>query len=239
MLQDSDMRLLSSLFRWFCGWIVFVVGAPLILLCGLVLAPERFFRVVQVWSRALLRVLSIRVVLHGEFPRRETGAFVAVAPHVNLFDPFVMASILPRPIAGVELDKHFRWPLYGRIIARVGNIPLSHTTPQRTRESLRLVEERLKKGQPLVVFPEGHRTRTGRRGEFGSWIFRVAARTGTPVVPIAFRGAWERNHVGSLLITPGTWEVEILPPIIPVGGDRAAAEALKKAVEEAIDTKTQ
>ena len=81
--------------------------------------------------------------------------------------------------------------------------------------------------------------RTGQRGEFGSWIFRVAARTGTPVVPIAFRGAWERNHVGSFLITPGMWEVEILPPIISTGGDRAAAETLKRAVEEAIDRNTR
>jgi 1-acyl-sn-glycerol-3-phosphate acyltransferase len=183
----------------------------------------------------MVAVLGIRVIVHGKFPNPETGACILVAPHVNLFDPVILGSVLPRAIAGVELDRHFEWPLYGRIIRRLGHIAISHANPHRTRSSLLAVEERLRTGAPLIVFPEGHRTRTGSRGPFGSWIFRVAARTGTPVIPIAFHGAWERHHVGSWILSPGVWEVRVLGPIQPGGDGREAAETLKAEVERAID----
>jgi len=184
----------------------------------------------------MLRALGIRVTLCGQFPPPERGPMVIVAPHVSLFDPLVLGSILPYAVAGVELETHFRWPLYGTIIRRLGHIPLSHRTPQRTRESLREAERRLAEGHSLVILPEGHRTRTGRRGPFGLWAFRLAAGAGVPVLPLAFEGGWERHHVGCWHIDPGAWKVHVLPRIHPVGADRAAAESLKVAVEEALDS---
>lgn len=229
------IRSLRSAVLWARGWTVFLLGAPVMLLSSLVLTRTQLFRLVSRWCRHILRAVGIRVEVIGCFPAVGNGPFIIVAPHVNIFDPLVLGSVLPAHIAGVELETHFRWPLYGWIIRRLGHIPISHTSPHRSREALAEAERRIRKCESLVILPEGHRTRTGTRQPFGLWAFRLAARTGTPVLPIAFAGAWERHHVGSWHIVPGVWQVRVLAPIYPSGRDRAAAESLRAAAETSVD----
>lgn len=224
-----------SLFLWAQGWVVFLLGGLGIILSSHVVGRERLFRMTRAWCRFTLRAVGIRVETEGAFPPVTAGGVVIVAPHVNLFDPLALGAILPRPVAGVELETHFRWPVYGTIIRRLGHIPIGHAAPHRSRAGLNEASRRLANGDWLVIFPEGRRTRTGKRAPFGLWAFRIAARTGVPILPLACHGAWERHHVGSWRITPGIWRIRALPLVHPTGTDRGAAETLRTAVEAAID----
>ncbi len=228
-------RALQSLILWGRGWSVFLLGAPVIILLSRFSGRKRLFRWIRTWCRLVLRAVGIRVEVLGAFPPVDSGPVIIVAPHVSIFDPIVLGSIVPWPVTGVELDSHFTWPVYGAIIRQLGNIPISHESPHRSRQSLHEAAERLRMGERLVILPEGHRTRTGRRRPFGLWAFRLAARTGVPILPLAFEGAWERHHVGSWLLQPGVWRVRVLPLTYPLGVHRRAAESLKRAAEAAID----
>jgi 1-acyl-sn-glycerol-3-phosphate acyltransferase len=227
------MGVLRSGVAWAAAWIIAIGGVSIMLLYTSFFGRRSLFGMVRHWCGFVLRAVGIRVELVGEFPDHDP--IIIVAPHVNLFDPLVLGSLLPRHIRGVELDTHFRWPLYGALIGRLGHLPISHATPQASRRSMRRAEELLAAGESLVVFPEGRRTRTGGRSEFGLWAFRLAAKTGTEVVPLAFDGAFERQQVGSLRIRPGVWRVTVLPIFSPAGADRGAAVALRDAVVGAID----
>lgn len=229
------IRALRSLALWGRGWTVFFLGAPIVILCSYLVSRARLFRIIRTWCRLLLAAVGIRVEVIGEFPAAGAGPMIIVAPHVNIFDPVVLGSILPWPVVGVELETHFRWPVYGRVIRRLSAIPISHELPQRSRTALREAAERLAEGQTLVVFPEGHRTRTGARRPFGLWAFRLAAQEGVPILPLAFDGAWDRQHVGSWHLTAGVWRVQVLAFVRALGTDRRSAEALMAAVERAID----
>ncbi len=223
----------QSAFLWARGWAVFLVGSPIVLMASIFVGRDRLFGLVRFWCRALLRAVGIRVEVEGAIP--DDDPIVIVAPHVNLFDPVVLGAVLPRHIPGIELDTHFRWPLYGSIIRKLGHLSVSHASPQASRASMRRAESLLSSGGSLVVFPEGHRTRTGARGPFGLWAFRVSARAGVPVVPLAFIGAFDRNRVTSWRLSPGTMRVVVLPPISPAGSDRESAESLRANVAESID----
>ena len=227
-------RAFRSAFLWTRGWTVFLFGAPAVVLFSYVLSRQALQRLVRRWCRLTLGALGIRVIVCGEFPPASAGPMVVIAPHVNLFDPLVLGSILPRPMAGIELETHFRWPVYGAIIRRLRHVAISHASPHRSCAALLEAIRRLRRGESLVIFPEGHRTRTGRRGPFGLWAFRLAARAGAPIVPTAFSGAWERHHLGSWHIVPGLWRVLVLPPIWPARPDRTGALALRAAAESVV-----
>ena len=50
------------------------------------------------------------------FDARRTSIFVS--NHVNLFDPFVLYGSVPQFMRGLELESHFRIPVYGWMMRR-------------------------------------------------------------------------------------------------------------------------
>ena len=57
------------------------------------------------------------------------------------------------------------------------------------RQALRTAEEQLKKGNILVIFPEGTRSRTRTMATAHAGMGMIALRTGVPVVPVAIWGS--------------------------------------------------
>lgn len=215
---------------------MFLLGALIVVPATFFVTGPSLYRMVQPWCRLLLHSVGIRPKLVGEFPKIGIRPTIFVIPHVNLFDPVVIGATMPYHVPAVELDTHFAWPLYSRVIRALGHLPLSHTTPLRSRETLKAAEQHLRAGGSLVVFPEGRRTRSGRRGEFGLWTFRLATAANANVYPVRFDGAFERHRTETFDITPGVWRVHVLEPQRAIGTDRNAAIALRDSVTRAIDT---
>jgi 1-acyl-sn-glycerol-3-phosphate acyltransferase len=70
---------------------------------------------------------------------------------------------------------------------------------------------------PLVVFPEGGRSKTGELQEFMGGAFYVAIRAQAPVVPIAIVGTYELLPMNSFHIIPGDVDLVIGEPIPTTG----------------------
>ncbi len=107
--------------------------------------------------------------------------------------------------AGLELESHFRIPVYGWMMKRFGNVPVPDVNrPSDLKRMWRLTRAALDSGVSLAVFPEGQRTRDGRVGPFKDGVFRMALQFGTPIVPVSVVGAFEFNKKTSWLLRPGT-----------------------------------
>src|SRR5690606_7980433 len=107
--------------------------------------------------------------------------------------------------------------------------------PRALRQTLEQGRERLRQGFSIVVFPEGTRSPPGSRGTYqlgGAWL---AAKTGTPVVPVAHNAGsyWPRN---AWLKRPGMITVSIGPQMRASGNN--AAELMQN-VENWIENETQ
>ena len=114
-----------------------------------------------------------------------------VSNHVNLFDPFVLYCAMPQFIRGLELESHFRIPVYGWLMKRFGNVPVPDVNrPSDLKRMWRLTRAALERGVSLVVFPEGSRTITGRVGPFHDGVFRMAQDFGTPITPVSIVGSF-------------------------------------------------
>jgi 1-acyl-sn-glycerol-3-phosphate acyltransferase len=147
-----------------------------------------------------------------------------VCNHVNLFDPFVAYSAVPQFLRGLELESHFRVPVYGWMMKSFGNVPVPvDPSPAALRAMRHRCAEALERGTSLLAFPEGHRTRTGRVGPFRTGVFRMARDLDVPVVPMTQVDAFRLQRVGSPLLRPATIVVHLHEPLRAREGESDAA----------------
>src|ERR1700722_14188900 len=79
---------------------------------------------------------------------------VIIAPiHRSNVDFAFSLFISPRKVFFMAKEGIFHPAIFGALLTRLGAFPVDRTTAD--RESLRLSEEVLKRGQALVLFPEG------------------------------------------------------------------------------------
>jgi 1-acyl-sn-glycerol-3-phosphate acyltransferase len=68
-----------------------------------------------------------------------------------------------------------------------------------------------------VLFPEGHRSRDGKIGQFKSGSFYLAIQAGVPVVPITLNGTRAVLKPDTYHVRAGPTEMIVHPPIATRG----------------------
>jgi 1-acyl-sn-glycerol-3-phosphate acyltransferase len=193
-----------SVIAWISGLCVFIPLGLVILSVSLIIDPKKVDRLIKAGCRTVLRFLFIRIESEGLHRFQKHKTYLFMSNHINLFDPFVLYGYIPNFIRGIELDKHFDWFFYGRIIRRLGMIPISHTNMQQAVKSLDEAKYRIKNGTSILILPEGGRTLDGKFKPFKRGAFHLAKEAGVDIVPLVMVGAYEIKRKGSLLIRPGT-----------------------------------
>ena len=128
------------------------------------------------------------------------GAFVVVANHTSHLDAPLIFTTLPRRLArylsaGAAADYFFdvRWRK-GLTALFFNAFPIHRAGINRPASEARTL---LEKGVPLLVFPEGTRSRTGRIGTFKAGAAALANQSNVPVLPVAIIGAYFAHPRGS------------------------------------------
>lgn len=160
------------------------------------------------------------------------GAAVLVANHLSLLDILVLYGLF-RPFKWVSKAELFRVPVIGWNMRLNGYVPLRRGDPDSIRRMMDHCRAHLARGTPVLLFPEGTRSRDGRLQPFKDGAFRLAVEAACPVVPIALSGTAEALPKHGLALRQGMRaEVRVLAPIRPE--DHPTVEALRDAVRAAI-----
>ncbi len=192
----------------------------------------------SLWSaRAFRRVLD---VTRTRITRTQAPGFDDRRPsvfcfnHVNVLDAHTACATIPQPFVGLMLAWHFKIPGYGWMMKATHGIPVHKGAAGRTDELVTHAKARAAAGLSILVFPEGHRTLTGRVGSYRRGMFFMARAAGLPIVPVAVRGMYEVNRKGSFRIRPGAVEVHFGPQIETAGLDDDAITVLAARVQSAV-----
>jgi 1-acyl-sn-glycerol-3-phosphate acyltransferase len=196
--------IVRSAIHWLlCASFFFPVAAFLVLL-GIFIDPQKNDGAQRIFCRITMKLAGAKLVVRrapGFDPGRTCFFLVN---HVNLFDPFVLYATIPQFFRGLELESHFRIPVYGWMMKRFGNVPVpDNNRPSDLKRMWRLTGAALDSGISLVVFPEGQRTLDGRLGPFKEGVFRMALHFGTPIVPVSMVGAFKFHTKTNWLLRPG------------------------------------
>ncbi len=165
------------------------------------------------WSRLILKTSGIRLKLEGVENIPRAGATIFCANHPSAMDIPILLVCLPVQFRFVAKRTLFHVPFLGWHLRRSGHIPVDRDRPHKAMKSLDQAAERIRAGCPVVLFPEGHRSRDGSMGPFRTGSFYLAVRSGVPVTPITIRGSRAVLKPDSLHVRPGTVEVFFHRPI--------------------------
>lgn len=158
--------------------VVYGVYAPVYLLLVPTPALRRRFRsaTFRIWSRFVLRTLSLSVEVLGLPPR---PPFLLVANHLGYLDiPLLATELGGRFVAKSEVRA---WPVIGLLARSVSTIFVDRT---RRRDVVRVggsIRQAVAEGDGVVLFPEGTSTDGRAVAPFRSALLAEAAEAGIPV----------------------------------------------------------
>jgi glycerol-3-phosphate dehydrogenase (NAD(P)+) len=139
--------------------------------------------------RALLQPffhVYFRMVRIGREHIPAEGPVIIAANHRSFLDPFVIGTMARRPMYYVAKKEIFCWRWLGWFLNALGAFPVDRGAAD--SDSIETAKAILARGDIVMIFPEGTRTRPGSLGTPKRGVGRLALETGAPVVPVAVIG---------------------------------------------------
>jgi 1-acyl-sn-glycerol-3-phosphate acyltransferase len=233
------MNALLSMWTWLEIGLMSLVGFCL----QLVLAPftwpfdprryitGRCLRQVAVVSTKLTPFWRFSV--HGPLPEVWPSRAVVVSNHESNADPFLI-SHLPWEMKWLGKASLFKIPVVGWSMWLAGDIPVTRGDQDSAKGAMARCVKWLDKGMPVMIFPEGTRSKTEELLPFKDGAFRLAIEAGADILPVAVSGTRRALPKHSWRFANSRALVAVGTPISTKGMTLADLEALKARAREQI-----
>jgi len=183
-------------------------------------------------ARNACRALGVRVRVLGAELVVEGGPFVFTPNHQAHIDIAALLGYLPGNNRFASKKELFDEPVLGAVMRTLGMLPVDRDDPMK---SIDVLNRAVEKGDSIIIFPEGTRSRDGELLPFKKGAFVAAIEMGRPIVPVAIKGTHRVMPKGGYLsIHPGEVEIVVKPPISTRGLCYDDRERLRDAVREII-----
>jgi len=177
-----------------------------------------------------LAVYRIRCEGREHLPR--DGGALVLSNHQSHFDPVLVGLGCDRRMNYLARQTLFRFPPFRWLIYSLDAIPIDREGLglNGLKETLR----RIKRGEMVLMFPEGTRTPDGEVHPLKPGFSALARRLDVPLVPVAVEGAFDAWPRTSAFPRGGRIRVEYGEPIMPEEIRRFEERELVAEVERRI-----
>ncbi len=163
-------------------------------------------------------------------------AVVYCPNHTSALDILPILEFAPVTPGFVMKVEHAKIPGARTWLEKEGCVFVDRYDMRAAAGALKQARENLMNGISMVIFPEGTRTKNGALSDFRAGAFKIAQKTGAPLIPVAISGARELFEKDGN-IKPGLIKISFLPPIEIGSMTRKEFKAVPDTVKEEIRKK--
>ncbi len=156
------------------------------------------------WFRLHFRIFH-RISVEGLEKIPTDGPLIVACNHVSNADPPALCGFtaLKRKINILAKKELFKIPIMGKVLKWGGAIPLERAKSGGDLSALRNAFSVLKEERCLIVFPEGTRSKTGKRLKAKTGIALFAHKTGAPVLSARIFNSNNWLKLGKIILKYG------------------------------------
>lgn len=188
----------------------------------------------RVWSRWILAVCGVRVVVEGTGNVDPSEPHIFMANHQSLLDIPAIVTTIPVSYRFVAKRELTRIPIFGWAMVVGGHVVIDRANRSSAVKVLGKAAAQVRGGTNVIVFPEGTRSETGEMRDFKSGGFHLAIDSGVSIVPVSVSGSRQITPKKSTRIHPGVVKIVYGRPIPVAGLGKDGRHQLKEKVRAAI-----
>lgn len=128
--------------------------------------------------------LKYRVINKDLVPTKDIVMF---GNHISALDPVVLCYEMNHTyISGLAKKSLFKIPVFNHWVVARRVVAMDRTNDRKDAKAMLQAISQAKEGQPMFVFPEGTRSRTGEMIDFKAGSFRLATKSKKDIVVFKF-----------------------------------------------------
>jgi 1-acyl-sn-glycerol-3-phosphate acyltransferase len=188
---------------------------------------KRWFYSVLYFTSFLGGVVLFRLRFRGRQHIPREGGVLVCANHQSVMDPVLVGLATPRRLNYLARRTLFGKGPFSWLISFLDAIPIDRDGMG--LEGLKETLRRLRRGEMVLIFPEGTRSPDGELQPLKPGFYAVARRSGAALLPVALDGAFQAWPRGSKWPRLARIGIEFGPPLWP---DQIAAMTQEQLLEE-------
>lgn len=210
---DANIRFIL-LFFW-------ALSGVLILFFLKIFLKKHHHFVIQIWSKCLVKIAGIKISKHGAL--LNDGKILFVSNHVSLFDiPIIHSIIKANFISKAEVNK---WPLIGFLSRNAGTHFINRRKINKSLiNSMLNIEELLRNGERLILFPEGTTSFNNKVRDFNPFFFQSAINSESRVQGIKISYFLNKNLYDDIAYVENISFFDVIKSSLKIRGLEAKIE---------------
>ena len=218
-------------------WVYTVVLGTISLICSIFDRDGSIqHKFARLWSKLVMKTILSPMKVTGATGFDNSKPKVYAVTHASALDIPILYVYLPFQFRIVFKSELLAYPFVGWHLKRSGQVCINQQNPAASIGAVKSALRSLRKGMPLVIFPEGGRTPNGQLQPFLPGAFFLAIKAQADIVPIALVDTFDLLPMNTYHIKCQPLEMRIGAPISTAGLTVRDTEAVSAKVKSAIES---
>ncbi|MEF8845860.1 MAG: lysophospholipid acyltransferase family protein [Bacteroidales bacterium] len=207
-------NVLLGLYFWILMTLTLVMYLPYLVLRKISkpLTKRYLLFITRMWARHVLWVAGVKLNVRGKENIPSTDRVAFVTNHQGYFDIPILMNTIPKLLGFIAKAELGKVPIVNMWMKAIGCIFIERKKASESLNKSKKRIEQAQQGEPVVLFPEGTRSKGPHLGRFKTGSLQILFSTDLMIVPVSISGSYrlleEKNKLRS-----GTVHITFHPPI--------------------------